>query len=227
MPFKPSMETSSGFNNLEDTVQEFEGVLSEYVGRELEAKEGKKAAQLVDLKFRDFMPIRQTAPYIFPIGTLSIFYNNNEKSQWGVLSKSVLKVMPPDVAPADAIDKLVGLKQRWSYSPATLRVPPPEGSESNKWVDREVNTWQLVSLEGYGNNARSINEVLAEMIDGKSGQEFNQALFNADASVKALPNFKEAMNAHLEDKLIPMLESADYVERDAEGVYHSKVKAAG
>lgn len=215
----------------------FRGILKEepvLVDREFD---GRKSQQ-VQFNFTDLVVIESNEPYLFPIATITLRYdpNNRTGNAWDVFKKSMYKAFG-DEDYGSMLDRLVGKEQEWWYGDCEMRMPPPDDSDEPPgpdgrpvWKMRPTKAWQIVSIEGVtkpaNTNGKGLNEALVELLDGKTRVEFQAALFSPEGNaLKAYgAEHGKAVEAASQQKLLPMLEAMNLVTVDADGVYH-KVEA--
>lgn len=226
--FKPSVAPPrSGF---EHPLLDFEGVLK---SQDYEAKaiEGStRPLMIVKFNFTDVQVIDARSPYLFPIATIEVVYSEFDKNAWSTLSESIRKVLPGDADYSKAIDLLVGKRQHWVWSDTVLQGPAKDEdgndllNEKGKktYVDQPGKAWKIMSVEGFGGAAGNLYDALVDLIDGKTDAAFGAALFDTKlgAPLKQLQGYRDAVNSHTEDKLLPMLEGQGKITRDAQGVWH-------
>lgn len=177
--------------------------------------EQNRTFKLVNFNLIDVEVIESVEPYPFPIATITIGYNSNEGTKWGVFAKSIASVF----GHVPSIDELLGKKQEWAYLDCELRLP----DDNNIWANREAKAWQLVSIDGVegasGEPVVDVTERVLELVDGKSEQDFYQVLYT-DEVVRGHPDI---VTAATERKLLTTLMEAGKITRDTEGIYHKVI----
>ena len=208
--FIPSLETKPFGTPL----RKFEGILKGYNSeKKMGTGEGAKEYMVINFDFTDLVVMESTEPYPHPIATLSISYSTSTESKWDALAKSIKKVMGLQTT----IDQLVGKKQVWSYLPATLRT-----LIDGEWKNAELEAWQLASIDGASTSSgatdsKEADARILELLDGKTEQDFYQEFYQDDI-IRGHP---ELIEAATQRTLLPALQKAGKINRDAEGIWHT------
>ena len=185
--------------------------------------------------FTDVTVIESTEPYPFPIATIEVNYRPDGKDNpWDVWKKSVYSAFG-DEDYGTMLDRLVGKEQEWWYGDAMLRRTANEnaGEEPDKdeagkdiWRLRPSKAWQVTWIEGAGGakaaGGKGLNELLAELANGKDKTGFNTALFSPDANpLKSFGvEFTKAVEVASKSELLPALVTIGLLSVDSDGVYH-------
>lgn len=204
--FKPSLEARPFGTPL----LRFKGTLKDYEVEDRTAD--NRTYKAVNFNFIDLEVIESTEPYPYPIAVISIGYNPNDGTKWAIFAKSIAKVF----GHVPSIDDLVNKHQEWEYGDAKLRLPDEQGV----WDTRDGKSWQLVSIDGVeGGAARSPEDItphVLDLLDGKTEQDFYQALYQ-DELVRKHPDI---ITSATERTLLSTLETAGKATRDDQGVWH-------
>lgn len=132
--------------------------------------------------------------YPWPSATIDIKYSNRTGSAWGIFSASLDGCIPKDEDLAQQVGKRVGFE--WTdghnlgfkdnkWTPST----DDEGNElpNQTRPDVIIAAWEVFQVEGNVRGAANItvDDKLAELLDGKTAPEFAKAAL-ADPMVKAI-----------------------------------------
>ena len=228
--FKFKMEPTGGrpFNPL----LRFSGMCKEVTPVVYKNEDDPSAKERMTVKFdfTDITVIDTEEPYPFPTATGSLPYSDRAETIWMAWANSFRDLIPKEewVALSMPFKILEGKRQEWAYLPARLRRPLTDengdpimdATGRPKWGVQDANTWQLVSVEGYGKSSgTNIYDLIIEHLDGKDDKDFMEWLFT-NMEIKAVPGHAAAVEAQSERKLIPMLIESGKMTQDANGVYH-------
>ena len=210
----------------------FKGVLKQYQGEVRHDDARNRDFQMVVFDFTDVEVLETSEPYPFLIAKIEISYSDRADTRWAAFTKSFRNVCATQ---GGSLDPLVGKKQEWHQGPCLLRQPvvdeegnPVEEKGRPKWANQPSTAWQVVSVEGFANAANNgkFNDALLDLINGKTEEEFTQALFNQSeqSELKSydVDEFNKTVNKQIKRELLPMLEDAKLIKKNIEGVW-SKV----
>lgn len=159
-------------------------------------------------------------PYPFPIAQVSIFYNVNEVSYWGIFANSLVALIPEN----EGLDYLESKKLHMKVTGGHMMWDGQKGIET----PREC--WELISVEGAvappgsgkptGKKGVDANptDVALKLLDGKNIQDWNQIVFQ-DPAVKS---DGDLITSILNNTFIPSMKEKGIVTVDENGVHHVK-----
>ena len=206
----------------------FKGVLKQYQGEVRHDDTRNRDFHMVVFDFTDVEVLETSEPYPFPIAKIEISFSDRADTRWAAFTKSFRSTCGSQ---GGSLDPLVGKKQEWHQGPCLLRQPvmdeegnPVEEKGRPKWANQPSTSWQVVSVEGFANAANNgkFNDILLDLINGKTEEEFTQALFNQSELKAYGTEFTDTVNRQIKRELLPMLEVAGLIKKSTEGVW-SKV----
>jgi hypothetical protein len=212
LPFVPSLETKAFGTPL----LRFKAVLKEYTAERRKDEGSGREYMIINFDFIDLEVIESTEPYAFPVASIGIGYSTSEATRWDVLAKSIKGLF----GRTPALDEIVGKTQEWKYDDCKLRT---KDDADGQWKDLPAQAWKVISLDGIASAAETtadINDHILDLLDGKNEAEFNQAVFT-DSKVRG---HADIIESHTNRELLPNLEKAGRVHRDADGVWHKGEK---
>lgn len=185
------------------------------MGVKLEERTGNDGStyEVVVFKFKDLEVIETVTPYPFPTAELVVSHSVKVETRWAALGDSIKRLLGPEEG-ADA-ENLAGKMQEWKMLPSPRRRPVDPNNPRGAWETIEEDCWQVVAVEGAAEAAEDLTERILDIADGKTLTQFNQAAL-ADNRVTA---DSKTVGAITDRKLLPALEEAGRLTRDAEGVY--------
>ena len=227
------MTTPSIFNldpptDGQSPLRRFKGVLNQVIEENIDNSQYGRANTIrAKFDFTDVEVLESVEPYTHPIATLRISPSKNSNTSWAVFTESVRKATGLQ---GGSLNPVIGKMQEWHYGPCSIRQQVRDDSGTvvqeggrEKWAVQPGNAWQVVSVEGFANAANDdkFNDVLLDLINGKTEEEFSQALFN-QSELKSYSEFTATVNRQLKRELLPMLADAGLIKKNTEGVW-SKV----
>ncbi len=201
-----------------------------------------RKSKYVEFNFSEVVVIEASAKYPYPVLTLTIPFAPPDQSRgdtfWEAFSESMRLLFPGDVG---SVTSLVSKTQEWAMVPCTVRRPTGEKDENGRdlWGPAQAPGWVVLGVEGVTSievqpvaggapvatitptaistsASNSVMEYIADLIDGKSMQQFNMVLFEDPV---ANSNVSTVIQANLDDQLVPALLLAKMIERQDDGTY--------
>ncbi len=210
---------SSG--GLGTVLRKFKATLVDYIPEEKEVANSSPPRKSVSVKFqfKDLEVIAATEPYALPIVEFTIPFSKNLASRWGIFATSVNGIIPPNEDIKDQKGKVFVMEATPHHK---MRVKQQDGS----WADQEIDAWEVVSIDGRvkGSAAnikmKSPQEILEDLLDGKTKADFNSAAYALDA-VKNSPDLQRSIT---DSSLLNALVTTGKFTLDQNKVYHRVVK---
>lgn len=209
-------------------LRKFSGVLKEIKRNVGHDESTGKTWETAQFDFTDIEVIEATEPYPWPTASIFVRYVSpatarDNKSRWAVLAQSIRNLS------VDIYDH-VGSRMTWAMLPGTIRgmlededghpLLVTEGPKAgqNVWGDTTADCWQVVSIEGVAGpeSGGDILDYVADLLDGKTEQEFKAVLF-VDAKARANPMIIEQAT---KQELLSTLQAAGVAYRTEDGVWH-------
>lgn len=224
----------------------FRGTLTGIIGSMVQRGNMQQPRLEVTYNFQnqDVEVFESSEPYPWPIAQISIMHSNREKSNMGVLGRSIDKIINAGVdenlpqAQAKNQDILIGKVQEWKVTPGHMMW------DNDKQAETARECFEVVYVEGIGGTPHSGVMVSTEppdvggvqvptptastvisptqqalnLLDGKTQQEWNNIVFQ-DPLVKGDPAVVKSI---IDGVFIPPLEASGMVTKDADGRYHIK-----
>jgi hypothetical protein len=217
-------------------LREFIGTLDSITG-DLQERQGR-TIQYAMYNFSELEVIQSTEPYPMPIAQLPIPISNTKRSQMGAWGASIDKLINVDAAGQPLPDGDPNVKKQGYLIGKRLRVKLTPGHKmwdrnAGKEVDRDMfEVIQVVGESGVSpavvstapqpipdTTGAPVNGALGralQLLEDKSLQEWYQVVF-ADPVVKA---DGALVTKIIQNALIPAMEAAGTVSKDANGKYH-------
>ena len=223
-------------------LRHFRGTLTSITGSMVQR--GKMPNAKLELSYnfdKPGLPIEvfaSTEPYPFPIAQISMMHSTRDKSNTGVLGKSIDKIInagvdeniPHGDPRVKNHDFLIDKVQEWKVTTGHMMW------DNDKQEETPREAWEVVYVEGVGGTPHSGVATTAEaptpapapptgvtpiqqalnLLDGKTQQEWNNIVFQ-DLLVKGDASL---VNSIISGTFIPPMEASTMVTKDENGVFH-------
>lgn len=173
--------------------------------------------------FNELEVIASDVPYLMPIAELSIRYSESESGTYGLLGKSLAKVMGlPDMRLVDtttAYGKVWHMLRTdgWKFGEKKIKVKNELSGEETDGVEELTGPkWEVVGIEGFsGAEDKPALTVALELLEGSNEGDFYRAALQ-NAAIKA---DSELTSQIMDQSFISAMTAEDVVSISKKGIH--------
>lgn len=220
-PLSKEVTTQEAVNN-RHPLAEFKGKLVDITDKTEISKRTRKPYTILTFDFVDIEVIKANEPYNFPTTSVDIMEMNVPFSQWEAWKKSVR-----DCGYTGGIEGLINKHMHWEFGSALLSQRVQEVNDEGVLVDveparyenRAGYCWLVREISGVENTGGQLLDWILDNINEHTEAQF-KASFMAEAELRSLTGYNEAMVQIMAGTYLPPLVSSGVLSVDSDGVYH-------
>lgn len=206
-------------------------------GNHFDTREGD-GWSMTECKFdlTDIQVIKSRDPYPFPTYTFGVPYPKNPENtlstEWSNFTASFRSVVPMTAYAGmnNPLDVLNGKVCEFKYDEASLnkKVVDEEGNDvlnekgKRTYANQPGLAWKLVSAEGFMKaGGPTLSQTIADWfgVEGKPEKAFRNWFLAGDMSLKAFPDYNDAVGSDSERTLLPTFVMSGVLKDCGDGVY--------